>query len=1121
MNSATDTDSTTDTRLKLNDNCSRSKLHGCSTGDSDGYESWQEKEKKRLSNILDYNLENFDVEDKGLQAITKLASIICGTSMSFVTLVGTDYVRFLSRYGNPHLGTIRQNSFCTIAIEQNEFFEIEDSLKDPRFDENEFVKGQETPLRYYGGFPLVSPKGFKFGSLCVCDLEPKKLNEIQKEALKTLTEEVIVHLELRRHNKELKEANERAEKLAKVKNDFMNNVSHELRTPLNAISGYAEILYKTELDRDQKEAVGTIKSSCEILITLINDILDFSKIQVGKLQLENIPFDIRKTIKNVKDLLKFKAKEKNLRFDLVVDEKIPKFILGDKVRLNQIIMNLTGNALKFTQEGFVNIVVKNLEETENKIKISFSVKDSGIGIPEDKINTIFERFEQAGKDITRKFGGTGLGLNISKNLVELHQSTLEVRSVFGKGTEFFFIIYFDKFIEDNIDNINAANGNVVVNKSNNFIEKLSNLKNLQLLVCEDNCVNIKLIKAIFKNKFMNIEIAENGKIAIDILKRKQIKYDLILMDLQMPEMNGFETTKYIRNVMNLNIPIIGFSASTSEIEKNYCFEIGMNDYILKSFGGNEIFDKLTNFITTNKIYEEDIEDICKNNSKELKNNSFGVIKKKNPEIKKNKKKKDAFEKNKNIIKRNHLFKEKEKYHSICEKINKNHNNSENRCLVIKQSSNETKIHHSVYSQRIFYQNKLDSNYSSEKNENSLILINNKILNSHKNSNSSFYENSYKDIEESKINIQSSKKENNSGYNSNNEFYSINKKNINNNSFSNLIRKKGYSIEKIINRSLHNNYFYDHDEKEIKDRNVDFNKSFKSECNNYKLNIYLKKCLANSKKESSKNSPNIININSNIYKFSKFNENINTNNINIKNENNNMKNEILQDINSSNSSSMNILLEDENNNKKEILLEKEKKESNNNHKIDNNNKEEKILKCNNRISSPFKNNNNDNIIIGKKNNFEKKHSFSKNNSNSLKDNESLEFSQVSIKFENFEDNSENENEDLMNLENADIVDIFEEDLEMRNELLELFVEENPKQMKNLKNAIISKNLEAIKFVAHTMRPSILMFGLKKLYKKLEKIETICKSVKLSKINNLYDEIKTGLEIFFSENNKVSN
>jgi len=1189
MNSAGDTDSTTDTSKKFDYNC---VPRTCMKNDV----TWQEKEKRRLSNILEYNLENFDIDDKGLQAITKLAAIICGTSMSFVTLVGSEYVRFLSKVGAPSTGTVRLNSFCTIAIEQDEFFEIEDSTKDPRFDENEFVKGQENPLKYYGGYPIVSKQGYKFGSLCVCDLKAHKLNEMQREALKTLSEEVMVHLELRKNNIELKAANELAEKLARVKDDFVNNVSHELRTPLNAIGGYTEILSKTELDSDQKEAVGIIKGSCEILIVLINDILDFSKIQLGKLQLENIAFDLRKTVKNVKDLLNPKAKEKNLKFELRVDEKIPKFILGDKVRINQIIMNLTGNALKFTQEGQVKIDVKQIGETDKTLNILFSVKDSGIGIQEDKLHTIFERFEQAGKDITRKFGGTGLGLNISKNLVELHNSKLELKSVFGKGTEFFFTIEFDKFIDEDVDKINYQNAA----NNENYMEKISNIKNLKLLVCEDNSVNIKLIKAIFKNKNINIEIAENGKIAIDMLKKRN-HFHLILMDLQMPEMNGFETTKYIRNIMNLNIPIIGFSASTSEIEKNYCFQIGMNDYFLKSFGGTEIFDKLNNFVNTNKIYVEDIETeevenklnssirenkcplnpnnnfnklsnsfkmkksfISKASLKEIKksqnlaNNQNHLNNNINPILFKNKKDNEdniifkgigLLGKGKNYS--NCEVKSKMKIESVSYSIDKiNSKDSEGHKNKSNEGFNNSNIHRSINSQAIRHPKIFNINNSDEKNKtlsnenseynkiNTNILINSK--------NSSSYEKQSKlndDYFDTNFAI-------NDGYNSNTE-YDFVKSSFKNKNYS--FSKNKFSLNLLNDKN--------HQENEEIIKKPDLSKSFNFETKTEKNNYYMKKFIRSEKSKSKtiiNNNPN------NIYKFSKFNENTNLNTNNNKStgnynnskcssDKNYQQNNILNSVDrfSDSNSNLHVFLEDENIDEKEIMLKEKiqdpkffennfeiisnKSKSSekiynleNSKKVEEENKIGTIETFTKREKFPdekenFNKQRNENSKSPQKKgeeakeDFSRKSSFTKLNMKNLKDDESLEFSQVSIKFENF-NNSEEENDDLLNLENANKIDDFEEDLEMRNELMEIFMDENPKQMKSLKTAIIGRNLEAIKFVAHTMKPSILMFGLKKLYKKLEKIEIICKSISLNKIKALYEDIKRGLEVFYNENKK---
>jgi signal transduction histidine kinase/CheY-like chemotaxis protein/HPt (histidine-containing phosphotransfer) domain-containing protein len=609
--------STTEDEQKITRNSSSSSL--------------EMKEKARLSNLLEYDLSDHEIDQNTLNPITTLAALICDMPLSFVTWVGSKHVDFLSREGCQLLGTCRENSFCHLAIQQDEIFEIEDSTKDPRFSENEFVKGQETPLTYYAGYPLKSPQGYNLGSLCVCDWKANKIDDKQRLALKTLANQVVAQLELKKQNKKLIEANQRAEVLSKAKDDFISNVSHELRTPLNAINGYANILSQSILDKDQEEAVTIIKNSSEILITLVNDILDFSKINSEKLKLEKIPFNLKKTVKLVYDLLLKKAIEKNISLDIVYDEKIPKKILGDKVRINQIIMNLVGNAIKFTQKGKVSIEVKlNLDKScgslmdnnssdssssETKsiqikslpnssqcIFLDFSVKDTGIGIPQDKINTIFERFEQAGTEITRKFGGTGLGLNISKNLVELHGGKLEVKSVYGEGSEFYFTICYDS-----ADDISSSGDQKQISDLQKLNEEhFSKLAKLRVLVCEDNSVNIKLIKQLFKNKITYLEVAENGLIGIEMLKKK--RFDVILMDLHMPEMDGIEATKYIRKVLKSKIPIIGFTANCSQEEKEFCLKSGMNDYLTKTFVNNDIYMKLADITSISKEYLEDEEE---------------------------------------------------------------------------------------------------------------------------------------------------------------------------------------------------------------------------------------------------------------------------------------------------------------------------------------------------------------------------------------------------------------------------------------------------------------------------------------------------------------------------------
>jgi signal transduction histidine kinase/CheY-like chemotaxis protein len=636
---------------------------------------WQEKEKARLQNIEDYNINELQVDDEGLVCIARLAANICNTPCGAVDIVKSDIIEIITKIGFDDRYVDRTNSFCTNTIEQDDVLIVEDTLEDHRFDENKYVNAKENKLRFYAGHPLRTKEGYNIGVICVFDTQPKTLDDKQKDALKTLSKQVVNFLELKRQNKNLIAANALAEKLAKSKDEFFSNISHELRTPLNAISGYAEILSKCQLTEEQMEAVNTIKNSSEILIKLINDILDFSKINSGKLTIEHLPFNLQKTVKLVYDLLYIKAEQKGLEFKLNYDDGIPDIILGDKVRINQIIMNLVGNAIKFTERGSVRIdvslirenidekcvntecgknenkehfekcvknvkykkyqnfekCVKNLteqsknienfekcknngkfekcERCENNAIIKFSIKDTGIGIEEGKLKSIFNRFEQAeGGTTFRKYGGTGLGLNISRNLVELQGGKLNVNSKFGEGTEFYFELKFDLPKDIKVSELQPqplpqeVKDNSTENIENNELDYNHLMKNLKILVCEDNPINIKLIELVLKSKVSELVFAENGQIAIDFLKNKSFNnnFDMILMDIQMPVMDGMKTTEYIRQSLKLDIPILGHSANFNESEREQALNIGMNDYFLKNFVAQEIYEKICKNILENK-----------------------------------------------------------------------------------------------------------------------------------------------------------------------------------------------------------------------------------------------------------------------------------------------------------------------------------------------------------------------------------------------------------------------------------------------------------------------------------------------------------------------------------------
>ncbi|MEE1899470.1 ATP-binding protein [Flavobacterium rakeshii] len=382
---------------------------------------------------------------------------------------------------------------------------------------------------------------------------------------------------------ELIKAKEVAEKAIFVKDSFMANMSHEIRTPMNAIIGFTDLLARTDLSDKQREFVTNVQTAGDNLLLIINDILDLSKIESGKLVIEHSKFNLKSALKHVYDLLKVKAEQSGLEFNLFLDANMPETVVGDKGRINQILMNLAGNAIKFTEEGDVTISVKKIDETEAGCKLRFSIKDTGIGIEKDKLEAIFDRFTQAEESTTRRFGGTGLGLNIVKQLVELMDGEIGVNSKPGRGSEFYFILDFEKAgVDEEIKEQEAEK------KPSDSLGKLS------VLLCEDNFLNQHLAKNIVKGFGFDIDIANNGQEGLDMLEKK--KYDLILMDLQMPVKDGYQTTTYIRSELKSSIPIIAITAHSLIGEQQKCFDLGMDAYVSKPFKQEELLDKIREVI---------------------------------------------------------------------------------------------------------------------------------------------------------------------------------------------------------------------------------------------------------------------------------------------------------------------------------------------------------------------------------------------------------------------------------------------------------------------------------------------------------------------------------------------
>lgn len=412
-----------------------------------------------------------------------------------------------------------------------------------------------------------------------------------------------------------------AEDAVKAKQQFLSNMSHEIRTPMNAIIGFTKVVLKTDLSVKQKEYLTAIKTSGDALIVLINDILDLAKVDAGKMVFEQIPFRIESSISSMLHLFEAKIQEKNLGLITEYDNNIPEMLVGDSVRLHQIILNLLSNAVKFTTKGNITIKVKLVTQNDEKVVIEFSIADTGIGISTNKLETIFENFQQASSNTSRLFGGTGLGLAIVKQLVESQGGCIKVKSTIMEGSTFSFTLPF-------------AKTKVKTTIEDESLQLDTEIENIKVLVVEDIALNQLLMKTLLDEFGFERDIAANGKIAIEKMQEKQ--YDIILMDLQMPEMNGFEATDYIRNTMHSNIPIIALTADVTTVDVAKCKAVGMNDYIAKPVDERVLYNKIIKqfkkSIATkpiNKVPEED------NQVNEIKYTDLNYLIKKtksNPEL---------------------------------------------------------------------------------------------------------------------------------------------------------------------------------------------------------------------------------------------------------------------------------------------------------------------------------------------------------------------------------------------------------------------------------------------------------------------------------------------------------
>ncbi len=394
--------------------------------------------------------------------------------------------------------------------------------------------------------------------------------------------------ESEKYRLELIEARDIAQKATSAKSEFLSKISHEIRTPLNAIIGLTNILMNEDHNNSQAHYLNSMKYSADSLLGIINEVLDFSKIEAGKITFESIPFNFRHLMQGVQQTFEFRANELGITLKTLPDPGIPRILEGDRVKLNQIFLNLVGNAMKFTSEGHIHIIIELLDKADNNLKIRFTVEDTGIGIAEDKIDKVFESFSQEGDDTTRKYGGTGLGLTITKKFIEGQGGNIWVESEQGKGSRFIFEMPF-KFDPNHKENSD---------RNASWSKDLSVVEGKKILVAEDNLMNQLVLQKMLEKFEPELDMVSNGQLALEKLRVKE--YDLVFLDVQMPIKDGIRTIEewrdYEANKLSDRTAVVALTADAFAESKQKALEAGMDDFLSKPIEISELRRVLGKFL---------------------------------------------------------------------------------------------------------------------------------------------------------------------------------------------------------------------------------------------------------------------------------------------------------------------------------------------------------------------------------------------------------------------------------------------------------------------------------------------------------------------------------------------